>query len=75
MLNDATTVDETSMLEDMIRVLLRRPGVVEMSFRADEPPLGQPEWATPLTITSETTGRQWMLEIKAVECTDWNREI
>lgn len=74
MLNE-TVVDETSMLEDAIRVMLRSRGIVGFSYTADEPPLGQPQWATPVTMTSEITGRQWMLEIKAVECTDWNREI
>jgi hypothetical protein len=58
-----------------VRTALRRAvGLIGTGWKADELPVGVPMWATPLTITSETTGREFMLEVKAVECTDWRSE-
>lgn len=74
MASTTVEVDEGAMLEDAVRVLLRSGFPLGMAFRADAPPSGSPQWATPVTFRSEMTGREWMLEVKAVECTDWNQE-
>lgn len=65
-------VDEAGLIEDAIRTIIRLGSpLASFDLRADDPPVGVPMWATPLTLTSRVTGREFMLEVKAIECTDW----
>jgi hypothetical protein len=74
-MNSLAEVDEAALLEDTVRVALRSALTgLGIGWRADAPPANTPQWATPLVMTSETTGREFMLEVKAVECTDWRSE-
>lgn len=72
MKNATEFADEAGLIEDSLRVLLRSPGVLApVRLEADRPAMGRAQWASPLTVRSAVTGREYMLEVRAVECSDW----